>query len=220
MSEKHQKTSPQWNNTTKLVIGLSFVAISAVLLSQFRSLVGPLLLAFILSYLLYPLADWLRRRIKISWGLSVGLIYLVFLLTMLGLLTWGGITIVDQIGSLVKFLQRTVGDLPEFLEQINQWSFSFGMFTFSMENLDLTSLGDELLGLIQPMFTRAGSIIGSFATGAVSVIGWMLFVMLVSYFILSESKGTGERIMNLSIPGYHEDTRRLARESGRIRNAY
>lgn len=220
MSENIQNASPQWSNTTKLVVGLSFVAIFAVLVSQFRSLIGPLLLTFILSYLLYPLASWLRNRFKISWGLAVGLIYLIVLLSLGGLLIWGGITIVDQIGSLVDFLQTAVDDLPEWLEQANRWSFTFGGFTFSMENLDLASLGNELLGLIQPMFTRAGSMVGTIATGAVTTIGWMLFVLMVSYFILSETKGTSERIIKLQIPGYHEDLKCLGRELSRIWNAF
>ncbi len=38
------------NNTVKLVVGLTMMAIAASLLIRFRNLIGPLLLAFVLAY--------------------------------------------------------------------------------------------------------------------------------------------------------------------------
>jgi len=101
-----KKTSPGWSNTTKLIIGLSLVAIFAMLIVQLRSWIGPLILAFVLAYLFYPVADWLRARIKISWSLAVGFIYLLLVLALLGLLTCGGITFVEPIQNLVRFIQH------------------------------------------------------------------------------------------------------------------
>mgnify|MGYP007094548547 FL=1 len=50
--------SPRWSNNTKLVVALTFVAILAGVLVKFRNFIGPLLLVFILSYLVYPLICW------------------------------------------------------------------------------------------------------------------------------------------------------------------
>ncbi len=41
--------SPRWGSTTKLIVGLSVVAIGIFLLFRFLNIVGPLLLAFILA---------------------------------------------------------------------------------------------------------------------------------------------------------------------------
>ncbi len=69
--EEQPSGSPQWSSTTKLVVGLTFIAMIAALLVNFRGIIGPLILAFILAYALHPLADRICRRIGLSWGASV-----------------------------------------------------------------------------------------------------------------------------------------------------
>ena len=64
-------TSPGWGSTTKLIVGLSFVALISALLIRFRSIIGPLILAFILAYLLHPIADRLSRFAHMRWRVSV-----------------------------------------------------------------------------------------------------------------------------------------------------
>ena len=50
--------------------------------------------------------------------MSVTLVYLLFVLIFLGLLTWGGFVLVDQLQSLYDFLQRTIVDLPKLLADL------------------------------------------------------------------------------------------------------
>ena len=45
-------TSPRWSSTTKLLVGLVVVGIVAFLFVRFTSLITPLLMVFILAYLL------------------------------------------------------------------------------------------------------------------------------------------------------------------------
>jgi predicted PurR-regulated permease PerM len=58
-----------------MVVGITFIAIIAAMVIQFRGIIGPLLLAFILTYLLYPVAEFLSRISRISWRASVNLIF-------------------------------------------------------------------------------------------------------------------------------------------------
>lgn len=75
---------------------MTFVAILAAMLVRFRGLVGPFLIAIVLSYLLYPVAAAFRTFSKLSWRASVNLIYLVVAIIFGGLLAVAGITIVQQ----------------------------------------------------------------------------------------------------------------------------
>ena len=61
---KAESSSPKWNWTTRLVVGITLVAIVAFLAIRFQNLIGPLLLSFILSYLFYPLARFLSGRVR------------------------------------------------------------------------------------------------------------------------------------------------------------
>ncbi len=65
-----------------------------------------------------------------------------------------------------------------------------------------------------------GSLVGLIAGGAAEVVGWLFFVLLVSYFILVESGGISGRIFNVNLPGLTADLRRMSAELGRIWNAF
>ena len=68
--DKPPVTSPTWSSATKTIIGLTMIAIVAALLITFRNIVGPLLLAFVLAYLLHPLASRLSNATRITWRAS------------------------------------------------------------------------------------------------------------------------------------------------------
>jgi len=212
--------SPRWNSQTKLVVALSSVAILGVLVINFRHIVGPLLLAFILSYLFYPLVSRVRHSIKLPWRLAVVVLYLIILVLLLGLLTWGGITIVEQIQSLIAFVNQTITELPGFIDQLSHTTIAIGPFVWDTRNLDLSAVGNQILNIIQPMLSQMGGVFTTFASSAASLIGWVLFVLLVSFFILSETEGEPGRLINIKIPGYNEDFRRMSIELGHIWNAF
>lgn len=203
------------------MVAITFVAIVAGLLLRFRSIVGPLLISFVLAYLFYPLADLLSKKTRISWRVAVTLIYLVILLLFLGLLTLGGLALVDQIQSLIRFLQIEIRNLPDTLEAWSQISFDlWGIFTFDLSQLDLENFGDQLLNYVQPLLSRTGSLVGAVATGAATFIGWTFFSLLISYFILADSGGMRERLFSVRIPGYVEDIKRMSAELSRIWNSF
>jgi predicted PurR-regulated permease PerM len=78
----------------------------------------------------------------------------------------------------------------------------------------------QVLGMVQPLLSRTGTLLGTVAGSAANFLGWTLFVLLVSYFTLIESKGLRDRIITVEIPGYSHDFARLSRDLGRIWNAF
>ena len=215
-----KQTSPRWSATTKLVVGLTIVAILAGLLIRFRVIIGPLLIAFILAYLLYPLANLLHRKVKLSWRLSATIPFLFLLLIVLGLLTLGGFALFDQVQSLIGFLQTQINNIPTLIADLTSKPITFGVFHFDLSSIDLTAVTNELLSLVQPLLTNTASVIGSIATSAATTIGWALFAILVGYFILSESGGERTSFFRFHIPGAGEDIQRMRRELSRIWNAF
>jgi predicted PurR-regulated permease PerM len=210
--------SPRWGAATKLVVALSLVAIFSFLLFRFLNLIGPLLLAFIIAYLFYPIGEWSHKRIGISWRAAVTFLYLFFLILLIGSITLGGLTVVEQIQNLIHFLTTAVDRLPAFLADVASQPILVGPFTLDLSQLDVNSLTQQILGSIQPVLSQAGSSVVSVASGAVSFVGWTFFILLISYFILAESGGF--RLISFTIPGHADDVHRLGAQLGNIWNAF
>ncbi|MDR3572810.1 MAG: AI-2E family transporter [Anaerolineaceae bacterium] len=220
MSDINNSSSPRWTSTIKIVVGIAFVAFFSWLLISFRSILGPLILAFILAYLIYPMAAGLNLKVKLPWRLAVTIVYLILIVIVIGLLTWGGVTLIQQVQNLVYFLQNAINGIPNFITQLSASPIKIGSFKLDLGHLDLTTLTNQLIGIVQPLLSRVGSLVGTVATSAATTIGWLLFTYIVSYFILTETQGKPERMINIHIPGYNEDLNRMGYELGRIWNAF
>jgi predicted PurR-regulated permease PerM len=224
MMEPTPSISPRWSSTTKLLVGLIMVGIAAFLLSRFAELITPLLLIIIIVYLLHPAASGIARGLGVSWKVAVHILFLVILLSFIGLLTLGGVGLVGQIQSLIGSVQEIIANLPEYLAQLSRWEFTFGPFRFEMSTLlrtvDLNALSQQILDLVRPLLSQTGNLVGTLASGALATFGWIFFVLLVSYFIMIESSGFSGDLFRIDIPGYSEDLKRLGHELSRIWNAF
>lgn len=212
--------SPRWGETTKLVVGLSLVAVGAFLVFRFLNIVGPLLLAFVLAYLFHPIASLAKRKIGLSWRAGVTILYVILLILLLGVIGIGGFTVVEQVQNLIGFLETKVNDLPGFLENLSSQPLQIGPFTWSLQLLDINEVSRQILNVVQPVLAQAGTSVVTVATGAATFLGWLFFILLVSYFILAESGGLPNRLMSFSIPGHEEDMLRLGEALNRIWNAF
>lgn len=221
MENQNEKTeSPHWSTTTKAIVAIAILAILAAVISRFSNILGPLLIAFFLAYLFYPVVEFLNKKARIAWKLGAGILYLLILAAVIGSITWGGFALVEQVQNLIKFLQTEINNLPDLLNQLANLSISFGPFEYNFNQLDLTSLGNQLLGIIQPVLANLGSFVASLATGAASTIGWFLFSLLISFFLVFESGGMQSKFIHVHIPGYDYDIQRFGEELNRIWNAF
>lgn len=215
-----QPNSPKWSPTIKLVVGLTFVAIIAGLLISFRSIIGPLLLAFILAYLLHPISALLHRTTRLNWRWAVNLVFIIFVLIVLGLLTVLGFAVVDQFQSLITLVNNFNENLPELVSQLSKQVIVFGPFRIEFNQFDLSSLANQLLSVLQPILGRFGTIISTFATSALAILGWGLFVIVIAYFLLAQTGRVTDQLIHLEIPGHNADIQRLGLELRRIWNAF
>ncbi len=212
--------SPLWANNTKLIAALGFFGLLIWVLSRFQYLLGPMLLAVIIPYLLHPVTVTIHSKCRIPWKWTVFIIYLVFLAVVIGLLVWGGVALVDQLSGLGEFIGKVVNNLPLFMDQITQNPIHLGPFQFNLDNAGVENLINELVRLISPVFNNLGSVIGSIAGGTAKTIGWLFFVLFVSFFILSESDNASPQEFLLHIPGYHYDLQRMSHELSNIWSSF
>lgn len=214
--------SPNWSAPTKALVAFTFFGVIAFFLVRFRAIVGPLLLAFLLTYLLYPVVIWLAKKLRLPWGLAVGMVLIVVVLVLLGLLTWGGFALVDQSKALLNFLQKTLNDLPAMLDNLSKQVIVVGPFEYPLSklNLNLDTVGKQIVSSIQPLFSRVGGIVTSIAGGAASVVASLFLVIMLAYFILLEHRGRPYQLFSLNLPGYEYDIDQMGLELKRIWNGF
>jgi predicted PurR-regulated permease PerM len=205
MDSQPKEAIPQWNNTTKLIVALVLVVLVGFLIWKFQFILGPLLFAIILAYLLYPVAGFLHKKVHLPWRAAATILYLLIFLILIGLLTWGGISLVEPLQNLVAFLQKLVTDLPKTIADLTSQVWMIGPFSVNLSNLNATQLWTDLQGILSPILSSIGTLLGNIASGAVSTITWTAFTLLVSYFFSVESRGTRSNLIKFTIPRYEYD---------------
>jgi len=124
------------------------------------------------------------------------------------------------VGALIKFLEKQVANLPQLIENLSNSVLQIGPFTWDLENLEIENLANQVLSTVQPLFGQVGGLFGTFASSAAVFIGWTLFILLISYFILIETEGVPQQLFRMRIPGYQQDINRLGQELAQIWNAF
>jgi predicted PurR-regulated permease PerM len=220
MEKTQPPASPRWGPMSKLVVSMTLVVILGALLVRFKFVLAPVLMAFVVAYLLFPLASVMSRKVHFSWAVAVNLIYLVFILILLALLTWGGVGLIGQVQNLINAIQNYINGLPAFIESLSHNVFTIGPFHLDFSTIDWQTIGQQILSYVEPALGKVGGLVGTLASSAASTLGWTAFVVIISYFFLLESGGFRTRIFRLDIPGYAEDLHRLSQKLARIWNAF
>jgi predicted PurR-regulated permease PerM len=219
--ENPHPASPKWSSTFKMIIGLTTAGFMVALLIYFRSIIGPLILAFILIYLLHPLAVLLHNHTKLSWRVAVNIIYIILLIILIASSTLTGLAAVKQIESLIKVIQQFVNDLPNLIDQLSSQVILIGPYRIDLSQFtNLSQLGDQVISTLQGLIGRVGTLAGSLATATASTIGWGLFILVISYFVMADAGKVPNALDFVNIPGYSYDIQKMGSALGRIWNAF
>lgn len=212
--------TPRWSLPTKFLVALSVLAMTGALLARFAYLLGPVILAGILAYLLNPVAAWLSRKLRLRWGRAVALVYLVLVIVLIGALTAIGVVVQQQVAGLYGTVEAIVADLPAFVGRYFGQAFTIGPFTVDPTSPDLQPLYAQLTGALQPAISQAGSLAGRLASSTIAIVGWLSFVLVVSFYMLHDLP-RAMPFIEAGVPeGYQYDARRLVSELGPIWNAF
>lgn len=213
-------TSPSWSTNTKLLVAATVLIIIGAMVVRFWHLATPLIVAFIVAYVLHPVASFLQRRLRIPWAVAISGLYVLALVIVTVILGVGGFELVQQIESLITLLETTLNQLPTTIANLSLITVHIGPFVFNAQNLPLANISSQLVDAIRPLLGQTGSILATVAGGAITSLGRLAFIVVISYFLLIETGGGRRRIVHVRIPGYDEDVRQLGQRLNRIWNAF
>jgi len=202
-------SSPTWSWTTKLVIGLVLAAVVFFMLIRFQNISGPVMLSFIISYLIYPVANFLHKKLKSGWRATVSIIYVIIALVLLALLTWGGFSLIEPVQNLINFIQNNITELPALIENLADQTITIGQREISLSFLGNTQLVNEAISAVHPILGAAGTLVGKVFSSGANLVFWIILMLLISYFVLAETEGIAGRLIHVNLPGYEDDIKRM-----------
>jgi predicted PurR-regulated permease PerM len=175
------------------------------------------------TYLLRPVVAGMVARTYLSWHAAVAVLYLAVIILLAGLLTAAGIAIIQQAQGLLGLVtQIASSDLPNQLQHLFSAPFSFGPFVFDLSRpfsigpfrFDVSHTNwqpvlTQMLAGVQPALSQTGTVLGDLATRTVEGLGWMLFILIISFYLLFDSHRLAGSFTSVVPPHYTYDARRL-----------
>ena len=161
-------TTPHWGRSTKQLVSATLIILAGLLLYSFRTLLIPIILVCLFSYVLAPVVGWVSKLLHIGRGWSVLLLYLVGLAALVTLPAVTVPVIVDEVENLLINLDDIVQRLLDWLRQWDQYQFEFLGYIFVLPEIDslITSLPFDM----DRVFALLEGTISPLAGGALSVV--------------------------------------------------
>jgi predicted PurR-regulated permease PerM len=202
----------------RLAVGLLLLLAGLLILSRLGSLLAPVVLAALLSYVLYPLVNRLNRRMPR--GLAVLVVYLVLIAVAVGASTGLGIAVSEQVTGLVEDLRQLSTEIPAWLQDLSNLTIRIGPWTLDLGAANLDPLLSSLGSSVSPLVSRAGGVLASVAAVTATAVGTVLAAMVLGFYMLLSSESLDRALVGLVPPAYQRDVQRLARETGEVWNAF
>ncbi len=206
-----QTVPPRWSSTTKLTVALLLLSLGVYLLYRFSAVLKPLILAFMLAYILNPIVNWFEDRLRLRRSLaslSTYLLVALFIATIPLLF----------LPPLAAQASRLNLDLQSFVQQVE--SILGSQYTILGQTLDVDALLQEAVGSIQQL---AEPIVGqtfSFLIEAISSLVWVIFIIVVSFYLVKDGQALQTWLEELVPAAYHNDFVRLRSEINLIWQAF
>ena len=240
-------TSPRWGSRTKRTVVIGALVALGFIVWNLKEVVPLLIVATLLSYLLWPLMNFIDRRVLIvlpfpTRTLSVLLTFIVVIATIVAIIILIVPTLVNQItevgGSLPEFIEETGTEIEEWLSKpitLNGRPVLFnGEPIIPLERIEeITGEGEignliqsENIDFVQILSALLGSL-GSLSGPAFSIVGGafdavinVAFLIMIMFYLTRDGERFAAAFVEIVPESYRGDIRRLFYELGQIWDAY
>jgi predicted PurR-regulated permease PerM len=218
--KQREITSPPWQSGTRLAVAVMLITGASILVLNLQQLIGPLLLAMLLSYLLHPLVTWSQRRLKLSRSAAVLAIF-IFVLLLMGAATTGvGLVVSQQLADLIRDLTDLSSELPGLLQALSHQTLVLGPWSIDLSTANVDPLSEGLASTLQPLLSQTGTILASALGATATTVGLSLLVLFMAYYLLRDFGLMDEGFLELVPNEYRPDFSRLLSETGQVWQAF
>jgi predicted PurR-regulated permease PerM len=203
--------SKNWSESTKWLVIISGLAALVWIVYRFSQIISPLAIAVILAYVLNPPVKFLTARTRLSRTLTVASVYLALVVVLILALVAFVPGLIQQVTNINVVFQNIVEEVSSFFER--------PLFIFGFP-IDLRDVYQEVSGTLQSIVSPLASQTVSFLIGLASGFAWLIFILIVSFYLLKDLGKLGRFIYEMVPPGYQDEVRRLGEEINVIWSAF
>jgi predicted PurR-regulated permease PerM len=212
--------SKPWSDTTKRWVALGLVLGGFALLYRVRSLLPPVIFACLLAYLLSPVVERLVQ-LRLSRNKSTAITYVLLLLALIVAASSLVPMVVQQISSINV-------DLQQIYESVLRIMGRYQTITILGYPIQLSDVFDKLQGSLIQLVTGFASrsaneiLVLAFgvASGFASTLVWLVFILVVSFWLVKDAEEIRSGIHGLIPPDYQEEVDGLFHEVGMVWDAF
>ncbi len=198
---------PKWPFEVKLVVSLLFLAFFIYLLFRFSAIIAPLVLAFILAFVLSPLVSSFQTYLHMPRLAAMGVVYLlvVVILSLIPIIFLP--TLLAEMRGINFDVMLILRDLKEFISQPLQMA---GL------PVDLSDLLNQTLNSAQGLVETFASQTVELLVKVISSIIWLIFIVIVSFYLIKDGEKFRLWFDNLVPTAYLDDFITLRQQINQI----
>jgi AI-2 transport protein TqsA len=189
--QEHTEKHDNWGQKgTRMLISLACLFVVLAGMKQAAGVLVPIVYAFFLAVLSFPLLRWLVKK-RIPSPIALGLTMLVNLSVLAGIITLA----VRLLMSFNKDLPRYLRGLQTTLNEFAGWLQDKGV-TDAKAAIDSLFDWNQLISYVtqQDIVQSLGSMLSTFGTVATFLAG-LIMVLILMMFVLMEAQGTERRLV-------------------------
>lgn len=196
-----------WSVPTRLFVLTVLIILLSLFIYYIHDLIGPLVVAALIAYLLHPIAAALDRRTPINYKFSVFLVYIGFLAVLILIPTLVTPAVIDQVASMDIEMQNIISGIDDFISQTTIMGYQ--VFQGIPANLE-ESISETLHP--EQVFTSIQVITEN--------VVWVILVMILIYYFMVDWEKIRIWGFDLVPEIYHVDALRLYRQLRDIWKTY
>ncbi len=206
MSAPKRSPSPPWSNTSKRIVLLILFGFFLLALYRFKLLLIPFSIAVLIAYLVEPLVKGLTKRTPLSRTWSIVIVYLSIVAVLISVPVG---TITPLVMQGIAFVNYT----PTYLQQLGELFQDPIVITegivIPVDQLLLdqvfSSLSTNLVTIVQTLGSQTFTIFGSVATATLSTIGWIILILIFSFYLVKDHDKFFQFVIDKTPKDYHDD---------------
>lgn len=195
--------STRWSPTTKRIILIGILIVLAYVFSHFGKIIPPLIVAFVLSYILNPFVEFFEVRLHLPRTSSVIIVFAVLLILL-------ALAPAILVPVAIQQAERIDVDLQQITESIT---------AYLAQPLEVLNYQIDLLYFYNQLLASAEALISPFAAQTVGFLFdvaeafvWFVVVIVVSFYLLKDQDAIVQAMDRLVPPDFLDEFRTLRHE--------